>query len=172
MAPLRLGLQGEIGVIVVGSRRQDFPGRTEKLLLNVTANQALIALQEAKLRSGQKRVAEELDQRVAQRTRELAAANAELGKEIAERGLAEQKLRREESELRRSEARNAAILSSALDCIVTIDEQGCITEFNPAAERTFGYRRDEVIGKRLAIRDQASTRESIQSVVVKPWAST
>ena len=52
--------------------------------------------------------------------------------------------------LRRSEARKAAILDSALDCIVTIDHEGCITEFNPAAERTFGYRRDEVVGKQLA----------------------
>jgi PAS domain S-box-containing protein len=52
--------------------------------------------------------------------------------------------------LRRSEARKTAILDSALDCIVTIDHKACITEFNPAAERTFGYRRDEVVGKRLA----------------------
>ena len=52
--------------------------------------------------------------------------------------------------LKRSEARKAAILDSALDCIVTFDHEGCITEFNPAAERTFGYRRDEVVGKRLA----------------------
>ncbi len=52
--------------------------------------------------------------------------------------------------LRRSEARKTAILDSALDCIVTIDHEGCITEFNLAAERTFGYRRDEVMGKRLA----------------------
>ena len=52
--------------------------------------------------------------------------------------------------LGQSEARKAAILDSALDCIVTIDHEGCITEFNPAAERTFGYRRDEVVGKQLA----------------------
>jgi len=52
--------------------------------------------------------------------------------------------------LKRSEARKAAILESALDCIVTIDHEGSITEFNPAAERTFGYRRDEVVGKALA----------------------
>ena len=52
--------------------------------------------------------------------------------------------------LKRSEARKTAILDSALDCIVTIDHEGCITEFNPAAERTFGYRRDEVVGKQLA----------------------
>ena len=53
-------------------------------------------------------------------------------------------------ELKQSEARKAAILDSALDCIVTIDHEGRITEFNPAAERTFGYRRDEVVGKELA----------------------
>ena len=52
--------------------------------------------------------------------------------------------------LRSSEARKAAILDSALDCIVTIDHEGRITEFNRAAERTFGYRRGEVLGKRLA----------------------
>ena len=52
--------------------------------------------------------------------------------------------------LRGSEARKAAILDSALDCIVTMDHEGRITEFNPAAERTFGYRRDEVMGRQLA----------------------
>jgi PAS domain S-box-containing protein len=55
-----------------------------------------------------------------------------------------------EEELRLSEARKTAILDSAIDCIVTIDHEGCITEFNPAAERTFGYRRDEVLGQQLA----------------------
>jgi PAS domain S-box-containing protein len=58
--------------------------------------------------------------------------------------------KRAEQEGRRSEARKTAILDSALDCIVTIDHEGCITEFNPAAERTFGYRRDEVVGRQLA----------------------
>src|SRR5260370_24939900 len=56
----------------------------------------------------------------------------------------------DEAALKGSEARKAAILDSALDCIVTIDHEGCITEFNPAAERTFGYRLDEVVGKHLA----------------------
>jgi PAS domain S-box-containing protein len=52
--------------------------------------------------------------------------------------------KRTEHELRRSEARKTAILDSALDCIVTIDHEGRITEINPSAERTFGYRQDEV----------------------------
>jgi PAS domain S-box-containing protein len=58
--------------------------------------------------------------------------------------------KRAEQELHRSEARKAAILDSALDCIVTIDHEGGITEFNPAAERTFGYRRHEVLHRPLA----------------------
>jgi PAS domain S-box-containing protein len=58
--------------------------------------------------------------------------------------------KRAEEERRDSEARKAAILDSALDCIVTIDHEGCITEFNPAAGRTFGYSRDEVLGRPLA----------------------
>jgi PAS domain S-box-containing protein len=150
IVPLRLGLHGEIGVIVAGSRRAEFPGQTEKLLLSVAANQASIGLQEAQLLRQQKRIAAELDQQVAERTAELAAANEELKKELAGRGLVEERLRQEERELKRSEVRKAAILDTALDCIVTIDHQGRITEFNPAAEQTFGYRRDEVLGKHLA----------------------
>lgn len=57
---------------------------------------------------------------------------------------------RAQQELRNSEARKTAILESALDCIISIDHTGCITEFNPAAERTFGYRREAVIGQQMA----------------------
>ena len=85
-----------------------------------------------------------------QRTAELATANEELKKELAERRLVEERLGQEERELKRSEVRKAAIVDSALDCIVTIDHEGCITEFNPPAEHTFGYRRHEVLGKHLA----------------------
>ena len=55
-----------------------------------------------------------------------------------------------DASLRESEARKAAILDSALDAIVTIDHEGRITEFNPAAERTFGYREEELLGRPIA----------------------
>jgi PAS domain S-box-containing protein len=150
LVPLQLGMLAEIGVIVAGSQREDFPRQTERLVLNIAANQAAIGLQESSLLSTQKQVASELDQRVAQRTADLAATNEELRKEFAERKSVEARLRKEESELKRSEAHKAAILDSSLDCIIAIDQEGCITEFNPAAERTFGYSRADIVGKHLA----------------------
>jgi two-component system cell cycle sensor histidine kinase/response regulator CckA len=58
--------------------------------------------------------------------------------------------KRSEEALRESEARKAAILESALDCIITFDHEGKIIEFNSAAELTFGYRREEAIGREIA----------------------
>ena len=104
LAILRLGLQGFVGVIVAGARRSDFPGQTDKLLLSVAANQTVMGVHEARLMRNQKRVADDLDRRIAHRTSELATANEELRREIAERRLIEDRLRREEAELKRSEA--------------------------------------------------------------------
>jgi len=55
-ASARLGLGGELGIVVAGSWRLDFPTRTERLLLDVSANQAAIGLQHARLGSEQKRI--------------------------------------------------------------------------------------------------------------------
>ncbi|TMA60223.1 MAG: PAS domain S-box protein, partial [Deltaproteobacteria bacterium] len=51
---------------------------------------------------------------------------------------------------RRNFERIQAILDTALDCIITMDRDGKIVEFNPAAEKTFNYIRAEVIGKELS----------------------
>ena len=56
---------------------------------------------------------------------------------------------RAERDLVASEARKAGMLEAALDGIVAIDDAGTITDFNPAAERIFGYRREEILGRRL-----------------------
>ncbi len=48
------------------------------------------------------------------------------------------------------EGLHRAILESALDCIITMDAQGIVREFNPAAETVFGYRREEAVGRELA----------------------
>ena len=55
-----------------------------------------------------------------------------------------------EEQLRLSEARKTAMFETALDCIISIDHEGTIIEFNAAAERTFGHRREDVLGRELA----------------------
>jgi PAS domain S-box-containing protein len=58
--------------------------------------------------------------------------------------------RRAEDALHEVETRQKAIVDAALDCIITHDKEGRIIDFNAAAEQTFGYRRDEVIGEDMA----------------------
>jgi PAS domain S-box-containing protein len=58
--------------------------------------------------------------------------------------------KRAERTLRESEARKGAILGSALDCVISMDHEGRIVEFNQAAEDTFGYSRAEAMGKPMA----------------------
>jgi len=48
--------------------------------------------------------------------------------------------------LNESQARKRAILESSLDPIISINHEGIITEFNRAAEQTFGYPREKVLG--------------------------
>jgi PAS domain S-box-containing protein len=77
---------------------------------------------------------------------ELMEAKAALGRQVGH-FIAR---RRYEERVRVSEARKSAILESALDCIITMDHEGRVVDFNPAAERTFGYRREDAVGKEMA----------------------
>ena len=59
------------------------------------------------------------------------------------------KLLRTQQALRESEARRQALLDFALDCVICADAEAKITDFNPAAERTFRISRGEALGKDL-----------------------
>jgi len=48
------------------------------------------------------------------------------------------------------DAIKSAMLSTSLDAIITIDGDGLVSEYNPAAEQIFGYSYEEVIGKEMA----------------------
>ena len=54
-----------------------------------------------------------------------------------------------ERSLKDSEVLKAAIVDAALDAIIVADEDGRILEFNPVAEQTFGFKRDEVVGRAM-----------------------
>jgi PAS domain S-box-containing protein len=137
IASLRLGLQDEVEVLVAGSQRADFPTETERLLLQVAANQAAIGVQEARLRSEQKRMAEELDQRVIERTRQLTAVNEELRQENIER-------KRAEEALRESEERWRAVFENSAAGIALADSSGRFLAANFAYQRMLGYSEEEL----------------------------
>lgn len=68
-----------------------------------------------------------------------------LEREQFERTLAEKNV-----QLRDSDALTTAIVATAMDGIVTMDHEGRVIEFNPAAEQMLGFTRSEVLGQSVA----------------------
>jgi PAS domain S-box-containing protein len=66
---------------------------------------------------------------------------------FAARARAELERKRAEQALRKSEERLASVLASAMDAIITLDSECCITLFNPAAEKVFRCPATQVIGQ-------------------------
>jgi DNA-binding CsgD family transcriptional regulator len=99
VAAFRLGTTNQIGEFVAGNRRPGFPSNTERLVLNVATNQAAIGLEEARLRTEQRRIAKDLDFKVAQQSKALLSVNDELKKENVRRRVAEEALRLAEARL-------------------------------------------------------------------------
>ena len=80
-----------------------------------------------------------LSSAIASGAEKLRQANEQLERRVVERT----------QTLTREEARKDAILRTSLDCIISMDERGCIAEWNPAAERTFGIVRERALGRSL-----------------------
>ena len=58
-------------------------------------------------------------------------------------------IERGQSDAHVSEVIRAALLQASLDAVIVIDESGKIIEFNPAAEKMYGFAKSDVIGKDL-----------------------
>jgi two-component system sensor kinase FixL len=101
-----------------------------------------------------------LARRLTARTAELQQANAQLQAEIAERTQAE-------AALAEREARTQAILETAVDGIITIDERGLIESCNPAAARLFGYTAAEVLGQNVRLLMPSPAREAHEDYIAR-----
>jgi len=66
------------------------------------------------------------------------------------RAAAARRLRQAEEVARESEAIKTSVFETALDAVISIDANGDVVEFNPSAERMFGYRREDTLGKEMA----------------------
>lgn len=69
------------------------------------------------------------------------------------------------TEQRRAQEIVNQTLEQALDAVVTIDEQNCVTFFNKAAEQLWGYSRDEVIGRNVKMLVPAAIQGAHDSYV-------
>ena len=58
--------------------------------------------------------------------------------------------RRAELAVRESEARTRAVIDTAIDCVISFDTSGRITDWNPAAARTFGWSPAHAVGQEMA----------------------
>jgi PAS domain S-box-containing protein len=58
-------------------------------------------------------------------------------------------IERSQTDAHVSEVIRAALVQGSLDAVIVIDESGKILEFNPAAERTYGWSKAEILGKDL-----------------------
>ncbi len=79
---------------------------------------------------------------VKERTEDLTTANTELAKWVDER-------RQMVEALQESEAKARAIVDTAVDAIICIDEHGTVQSYNSAAEQIFGYGPEEIIGHNI-----------------------
>jgi PAS domain S-box-containing protein len=82
--------------------------------------------------------------------RTLTSAQEQALRVLARQVMTHLELRRHTRKLTESEERSRAIVESGLDAVLTTDHENRITEFNPAAEKMFGWSRAEVLGRKMA----------------------
>ncbi|GMG81493.1 hypothetical protein LNKW23_07060 [Paralimibaculum aggregatum] len=79
----------------------------------------------------------------------MLAVNAVLIATAGGIGFQSRRIARQSAELRQSAERMTASVASAIDAVLVADADGTIIEYNPAAERIFGFPRAEAIGQMI-----------------------
>jgi two-component system cell cycle sensor histidine kinase/response regulator CckA len=118
---------------------QDYLVKGE-LSTHIISRSIRYAIERKQIEEELKKAREELEQRVADRTAELAVLNEELKKEIVEKQRAEQVLRESEEKWRN-------LFENSIEAVFTLDLSGKITSVNRAGQDLTGYTRDEMTGK-------------------------
>lgn len=72
--------------------------------------------------------------------------------------------------LRSREQRLEGILNTVADGVITVDDNGGIQTFNPAAEKIFGFKKDEVIGRNIRVLLPHPLKEGFSREMGAEWA--
>ena len=109
-------------------------------LMQQLATQVAIAIQQSELYDRLQQINSQLEQRVQQRTAELACANTSLQAEIVER-------QRTETVLRHTNNTLQSLVTASPRAIVMLDRAGLVKIWNPAAQEMFGWTEAEVLDR-------------------------
>jgi PAS domain S-box-containing protein len=131
-------------------------------LMKQLATQVAISIQQSELYKQLQHLNTQLEQRVQQRTVELANVNASLRDEISER-------QRTEIALRHTNETLQALVSASPRAIFMLDLEGKVKIWNPAAEHMFGWKEDEVINRPspILLNEQLEDSTTIQNSVLQ-----
>jgi PAS domain S-box-containing protein len=136
-----------------------------KLLQNIASRHHNDVAGRQNSESALRKVKDELEMRVAERTAELVSVNERLRSELNER-------KQIEEALRVSQVRFAGILDIADDAVISVDGRQQITLFNQGAEKIFGYTAQEAIGQPLnmllPMRFAAAHRQHVVDFTTSP----
>jgi hypothetical protein len=145
-----------LGALAVGAALEAADGRTGLAIVVVLVGLAVVLLAALIIRQRITQPIQRLSQQVRRAAGEGPSTRIDVAgpREVAD--LADgfnQLLTSVEQQLlalRASEARKASMLESSLDCIIVMDHDGRVVDFNEAAQETFGYDQADVIGRTVA----------------------
>ena len=162
--PTAPGVPALWGLLIVHQCRQDRVWEGwEVELMKQLATQVAIALQQSELYDRLQQLNVQLEQRVEERTAELALANTCLQTEIVER-------QRTETALRHTNNTLQALVTASPRAIVMLDRIGLVKIWNPAAEEMFGWTEAEVLDRfhPLNLADYNTLQNSVLQGTIYP----
>lgn len=150
MCALIGGSKRPFGILCAASRQGRSFSPYDTNLFRAVGNIVAATIERLRAEQESRRLNDDLEGRVVERTAQLAVLNGELASRNRDVERANQKARQEIERRKQSEEFLKTVVETTPTLIVLADAAGKLLLFNRAAERVTGYSRDEVLGRRVA----------------------